>query len=196
MIPFRFLSGYEQTERTLTTDNNFYPSNFKSLSLRAEDGNGEVIVGVRRLNSFVSPTQSYTLSPPSLHHPNYSPSLASKQHQNNNGHQRHSVQRQPSSGSTSGGSVHHHPHNSSHQRHHHQQHKRSESQDSSYALPVAITTVTSAVGMRRNSPISLTVVNEVMIVPHCQPTESSEKFLLDLHTHPLFFLWFVFVLFV
>nr|XP_029722110.1 anion exchange protein 3 isoform X2 [Aedes albopictus] len=135
-------------------------SSLQSLSLRAEDGNGEVIVGVRRLNSFVSPTQSYTLSPPSLHHPNYSPSLASKQHQNNNGHQRHSVQRQPSSGSTSGGSVHHHPHNSSHQRHHHQQHKRSESQDSSYALPVAITTVTSAVGMRRNSPISLTVVNE------------------------------------
>ncbi|XP_062543565.1 anion exchange protein 2 isoform X2 [Armigeres subalbatus] len=126
-------------------------SSLQSLSLRAEDGNnGEVIVGVRRLNSFVSPTQSYTLSPPLLHHPNYSPSLVAKQQQNH-GHQKHrnSLQRQPSIGSTSGGV----------QLNHH--HKRTESQDSSScALPVGITTVTSAVGMRRNSPIALTVVNE------------------------------------
>uniref|UniRef100_A0A182SIM1 Band 3 cytoplasmic domain-containing protein n=1 Tax=Anopheles maculatus TaxID=74869 RepID=A0A182SIM1_9DIPT len=57
-------------------------TSLQSLSMRAEDGgNGEVIVGVRRLNSFVSPTQSYTLSPPSLH-PNsvygQSPNLSSR----------------------------------------------------------------------------------------------------------------------
>lgn len=154
MMLFHFLSGHEQMERILLTDNNFLSFEFlKSLSSRAEDGNGEVIVGVRRLNSFVSPTQSYTLSPPSLHHPNFSPSVAPKQHQHQK--QRHAVQRQPSNGSTSGGSG--------HQPHH--RHRRTESQDScGCVLPVAITTVTSAVGMRRNnSPIALTVVNEVMI---------------------------------
>uniref|UniRef100_A0A8D8MPB3 Anion exchange protein n=1 Tax=Culex pipiens TaxID=7175 RepID=A0A8D8MPB3_CULPI len=73
-------------------------SSLQSLSLRGggEDGSTgglgttEVIVGVRRLNSFVSPTQSYTLSPPSLH-PNYSPNGHHHQHQqskrqHSNGH--------------------------------------------------------------------------------------------------------------
>ncbi|XP_055630442.1 anion exchange protein 3 isoform X3 [Toxorhynchites rutilus septentrionalis] len=137
-------------------------SSLQSLSLRAEDGNGEVIVGVRRLNSFVSPTQSYTLSPQSLH-PNHSPNLALDSLQNNHHrqhHPRHQVQRQPSNGSTTGGNgQQQYCHQPSQQ---HQRHKRTGSHDSSSTAgsvpPVAITTVTSAVGMRRNnSPLSLTV---------------------------------------
>ncbi|XP_055630440.1 anion exchange protein 3 isoform X1 [Toxorhynchites rutilus septentrionalis] len=156
-------------------------SSLQSLSLRAEDGNGEVIVGVRRLNSFVSPTQSYTLSPQSLH-PNHSPNLALDSLQNNHHrqhHPRHQVQRQPSNGSTTGGNgQQQYCHQPSQQ---HQRHKRTGSHDSSSTAgsvpPVAITTVTSAVGMRRNnSPLSLTVVNEIMInnVPHNQAKECSQ----------------------
>uniref|UniRef100_A0AAG5D3G7 Anion exchange protein n=1 Tax=Anopheles atroparvus TaxID=41427 RepID=A0AAG5D3G7_ANOAO len=124
-------------------------TSLQSLSMRAEDGgSGEVIVGVRRLNSFISPTQSYTLSPPSLH-PNsvygQSPNLSSRQQApapQQEAAPRHQRQHLASNG------------------------KRSVSQDSSSATvqgaataaPVTLTTVASAVGMRRNnSPLSLTV---------------------------------------
>uniref|UniRef100_A0A182Y336 Anion exchange protein n=1 Tax=Anopheles stephensi TaxID=30069 RepID=A0A182Y336_ANOST len=136
-------------------------TSLQSLSMRAEDGgNGEVIVGVRRLNSFVSPTQSYTLSPPSLH-PNsvygQSPNLSSRNH--------------PPTPQPGPPKDRHARHTSNHGRC-----RRSGSQDSSStataataasaataaaaaaAAPVTLTTVTCAVGMRRNnSPLSLTV---------------------------------------
>ncbi|XP_058121392.1 anion exchange protein 2 isoform X1 [Anopheles ziemanni] len=119
-------------------------TSLQSLSMRAEDGgNGEVIVGVRRLNSFISPTQSYTLSPPSLH-PNsvygQSPNLSSRAQ----------------------GSVPTPQQDQRHQRQHTASNgKRSVSQDTSSSAPVTLTTVASAVGMRRNnSPLSLTVVNQ------------------------------------
>ncbi|XP_052892453.1 anion exchange protein 2 isoform X2 [Anopheles moucheti] len=122
-------------------------TSLQSLSMRPEDGaNGEVIVGVRRLNSFVSPTQSYTLSPPSLHPGSVygqSPNLSSR-------NQLPPNQQHPN------------PQKDRHQRHgaNHGRCRRSGSQDSSTA-PVTLTTVTSAVGMRRNnSPLSLTVVNQ------------------------------------
>ncbi|XP_040168881.1 anion exchange protein 2-like isoform X3 [Anopheles arabiensis] len=131
-------------------------TSLQSLSMRAEDGgNGEVIVGVRRLNSFVSPTQSYTLSPPSLH-PNsvygQSPNLSSRNHHHHTHHQQQPAH-QPAKDQQR------------HQRHASGPHRcrRSGSQDSSStataaAAPVTLTTVTSAVGMRRNnSPLSLTV---------------------------------------
>uniref|UniRef100_A0A182P113 Anion exchange protein n=1 Tax=Anopheles epiroticus TaxID=199890 RepID=A0A182P113_9DIPT len=131
-------------------------TSLQSLSMRAEDGgNGEVIVGVRRLNSFVSPTQSHTLSPPSLH-PNsvygQSPNLSSR-----NNHQPQPPPPPPADR--------HHSAKDRHQRHtsHHGRCRRSGSQDSSStataaAAPVNLTTVTCAVGMRRNnSPLSLTV---------------------------------------
>ncbi|XP_053676800.1 anion exchange protein 2 isoform X2 [Anopheles nili] len=124
-------------------------TSLQSLSMRAEEtGNGEVIVGVRRLNSFISPTQSYTLSPPSLH-PNsvygQSPNLSSRN--------------QPVVGSQQAPSA---------QKERHQRFassngraRRSGSQDTAAAAPVTLTTVTSAVGMRRNNtPLSLTVVNQ------------------------------------
>ncbi|XP_035792680.1 anion exchange protein 2-like isoform X2 [Anopheles albimanus] len=140
-------------------------TSLQSLSLRAEEvnagGNGgnvggsEVIVGVRRLNSFVSPTPSHTLSPPSSLHPSsvygQSPNLSSRhQPAQRSHHQQHQQQQQ-----------HHH-------HHHHQRHsasdrsKRSSSQEESGGGPVppvtALTTVASAVGMRRShSPQSLTV---------------------------------------
>ncbi|XP_055612245.1 anion exchange protein 2 isoform X2 [Uranotaenia lowii] len=154
-------------------------SSLQSLSLRAEEGNGEVIVGVRRLNSFVSPNQSYTLSPPSLH-PNYSPNLASK-HQNSSqqqhGNGKHStVQRQPSNGSGTGSGLFHH--------NQHQQstgHRRTESQDSSnycasgIVSPVPITTVTCGMGIRRNNtPISLTVLEESVDDKKPRIVQSSE----------------------
>ncbi|XP_053666635.1 anion exchange protein 2 isoform X1 [Anopheles marshallii] len=130
-------------------------TSLQSLSMRPEDGgNGEVIVGVRRLNSFVSPTQSYTLSPPSLHPGSVygqSPNLSSR-------NQLPPAQQHPTQKE------------SRHQRHgaNHGRCRRSGSQDSSStataaaasaaAAPVTLTTVPSAVGMRRNnSPLSLTV---------------------------------------
>uniref|UniRef100_A0A182KC55 Anion exchange protein n=1 Tax=Anopheles christyi TaxID=43041 RepID=A0A182KC55_9DIPT len=140
-----------------TTNTN---TNQSSLSMRAEDGgNGEVIVGVRRLNSFVSPTQSYTLSPPSLH-PNsvygQSPNLSSRNHQ---------PSQQAGQPTGMGDRQHHSSKDHRHQRHtpNHGRCRRSGSQDSSStataaATPVTLTTVTCAVGMRRNnSPLSLTV---------------------------------------
>ncbi|XP_049540946.1 anion exchange protein 3 isoform X1 [Anopheles darlingi] len=140
-------------------------TSLQSLSLRADDvnagngggggGGGEVIVGVRRLNSFVSPTPSHTLSPPSSLHPSsvygQSPNLSSRYQpaQRSHHHQQQQQQQQ--------------------QNHHHRQRhsasdrsKRSSSQEESGGGPVApvtaLTTVTSAVGMRRShSPQSLTV---------------------------------------
>ncbi|XP_055538034.1 anion exchange protein 2 isoform X2 [Wyeomyia smithii] len=131
-------------------------SSLQSLPLRAEDGNGEVIVGARRLNSFISPTQSYTLSPPSLNNGN-SPAVANKSdHQDATAdHPRLQRQRLSSAGSTTGGN-----HRYFHQQF--QRAKRTGSQDSGQPGPVA--TVASAVGMRRNTTtLALTVVNETMI---------------------------------
>ncbi|XP_058831835.1 anion exchange protein 3 isoform X1 [Topomyia yanbarensis] len=114
-------------------------SSLQSLAPATESGNGEVIVGVRRLNSFISPTQSYTLSPPSLN-PNGSPAEAFKQD-----HQQHNRQRLPSNSSGN------RRHFFQQQQQQQQQARKRRTGSHDGGQPTAVSTVTSATGMRRNN---------------------------------------------